>query len=596
MDYPQEPWESRSLGGVSRNTTSSPPGPKSTLSGSCRVHCCFIDNLVGAVQEKVSPAFSARSRFHSFNAMVSSSDLGSTLYFAIALAIYPLITQAGTYTLQSADADLLYNAQLQYCPQSCQFVGSDTASWTSYSNLAEMALCAETMLFSLNVHNLVSNPHTNVRIRACSTSSNGPHGMTVGQFRGTYLNTSDPDSMLLEKANDQLTGAQQLANSLTLRPTITSSSTGKRACGGAEMTTTVQLEIAWVGGGPERPARLADAASRLAKYFRDSKDCGQSIMFAYADGFVLGALAQGDFDKGSASQIIMKFGTGMTSSGFLASPSQFMIQTCGGENHDNDTMSPGRHFSLFADSMGNISAVQDAISTWVNGGCLDGTSFSGGHNTESTIVTIKVSEFEDSNTANITRNGTLVPRIVNIKKSPSSKLQVRANCRDIQVQSGDSCAKLASDCGISGADFMKYNKKENLCSTLMPKQYVCCNAGDLPDHTPQPNADGTCFSHAVQKGEGCWSIGEAFGINQKRIEDSNKKTWAWAGCDHLQEKQVICLSKGDPPSKSSEVEVKIAEDRTVEDQSLILYYSARRRSERPMWPPSCPYETPVKLG
>jgi len=51
----------------------------------------------------------------------------------------------------------------------------------------------------------------------------------------------------------------------------------------------------------------------------------------------------------------------------------------------------------------------------------------------------------------------------------------------------------------------------------------------------------------VQANDGCWAIGDSFGIDQKRIEQVNTKTWGWAGCDRLQQGQVICLSSGSPP-------------------------------------------------
>ncbi|KAI8261295.1 hypothetical protein K4K58_001428 [Colletotrichum sp. SAR11_239] len=65
--------------------------------------------------------------------------------------------------------------------------------------------------------------------------------------------------------------------------------------------------------------------------------------------------------------------------------------------------------------------------------------------------------------------------------------------------------------------------------------------------SPQPNPDGTCNWYKVQSEDGCWSIGESFGIDQKRIEEVNKKTWGWAGCSRLQKSQRICLSPGTPP-------------------------------------------------
>ncbi|KAI0538565.1 hypothetical protein GGR58DRAFT_512988 [Xylaria digitata] len=129
-----------------------------------------------------------------------------------------------------------------------------------------------------------------------------------------------------------------------------------------------------------------------------------------------------------------------------------------------------------------------------------------------------------------------------------SLLEQRADCTAIQVVSGDSCASLSSRCGIGGNDFVKYNPKDNLCATLMPKQWVCCSTGSLPDKTPQPQADGTCATHTVAPNDGCWAIADNYGIKESDIERyNNKTTWGWAGCDRLQPGQIICLSKGNTP-------------------------------------------------
>jgi GH18 family chitinase len=99
-----------------------------------------------------------------------------------------------------------------------------------------------------------------------------------------------------------------------------------------------------------------------------------------------------------------------------------------------------------------------------------------------------------------------------------------------------------------GHDLMRYNKKDNFCSSLLPKQYVCCSDGDLQDHRPQPTSGGDCQVYPVGGGEGCWDIADKFGITKQEIEDFNKKTWGWPGCDgNIQLHQLICISKGNPP-------------------------------------------------
>ncbi|KAL2132723.1 hypothetical protein VTI74DRAFT_3433 [Chaetomium olivicolor] len=124
-------------------------------------------------------------------------------------------------------------------------------------------------------------------------------------------------------------------------------------------------------------------------------------------------------------------------------------------------------------------------------------------------------------------------------------LQARANCRTVQVASGDGCAELAVKCGSSGADFTKYNP--GICSSLKLKQYVCCSSGSLPDFRPKPNADGSCFSYKVQTGDNCANLGAEYGLTIEEIEGFNKNTWGWSGCKLLFAETIMCLSTGKPP-------------------------------------------------
>jgi GH18 family chitinase len=126
-------------------------------------------------------------------------------------------------------------------------------------------------------------------------------------------------------------------------------------------------------------------------------------------------------------------------------------------------------------------------------------------------------------------------------------LHGRAECRTVQVVSGDSCAALATRCGISGADFTKYNPGSTFCSTLRPGQHVCCSSGDLPDFRPQPNEDGSCYSYQVKANDNCADLAAAYSLTLDDIEEFNKKTWGWGGCKLLYLGTIMCLSKGTPP-------------------------------------------------
>ena len=170
-------------------------------------------------------------------------------------------------------------------------------------------------------------------------------------------------------------------------------------------------------------------------------------------------------------------------------PARYAVQTAGAPAQNGSTAQAqfDTRLGFFADLTGNVSSVKSFLADYINnfGEGIDLQDMEGGEAPVLTSVTILGSPIA----SNITTSGRSV--------------QPRALCRDIQVIKDDSCASLASRCGISGSDFTKFNSKtNNLCATLKPKQYVCCSSGDLPDHTPQPTADGTCFTYEVKADDG----------------------------------------------------------------------------------------------
>lgn len=302
-------------------------------------------------------------------------------------------------------------------------------------------------------------------------------------------------------------------------------------------TAPLNVEVHQFGAAENvTPAHLLETTSQLAKYFTESKACGQSIMFARTEKTIIGGFVSGETSNEGASRLIQDIGSRLASSNAI--PRTFFVQTHGSNQTGSDAV--GIHLGMYGDLGGNLLAVQDAVRKWVNGEHLDGSPVR-----EVMELPILASPFDSI--ANVTNSTYSQPHVLFQRRAP---IESRATCRDIQVFGGDSCGSLASKCGISGSDFTKYNNNtKNFCSTLKPKQWVCCSAGSLPDHRPQPNKDGTCNTYHVQDGDGCWSIADAFGISQDDIEKYNKKTWGWGGCKYLQKEANICLSKGDPPSK-----------------------------------------------
>ncbi|KAL7944577.1 glycoside hydrolase family 18 protein [Trichoderma barbatum] len=115
------------------------------------------------------------------------------------------------------------------------------------------------------------------------------------------------------------------------------------------------------------------------------------------------------------------------------------------------------------------------------------------------------------------------------------------------IGAGDTCAALASECGITAAQFTQYNPSSTLCSKLTPGQHVCCSSGTLPDFKPKPDNKGNCYAYYVKTGDSCASIGAAYDLTNDEIESFNKKTWGWNGCQKLFADYNICLSTGYPP-------------------------------------------------
>ncbi|KAL6859303.1 hypothetical protein J3F83DRAFT_749678 [Trichoderma novae-zelandiae] len=73
------------------------------------------------------------------------------------------------------------------------------------------------------------------------------------------------------------------------------------------------------------------------------------------------------------------------------------------------------------------------------------------------------------------------------------------------------------------------NLSSTLCSTLQPKQPVCCSAGTLPSLAHQPSANCTCATYTVKNGDCCDLIALNNYITTTNIKSWSKQTWGWTG-------------------------------------------------------------------
>ncbi|KAH7028766.1 uncharacterized protein B0I36DRAFT_349766 [Microdochium trichocladiopsis] len=486
-------------------------------------------------------------------------------------------------TVLAADVDvvtpLLHNVQLQYCPQACEFAGPDPAGWTTYHSMTELELCQESpVLFVLAID--ADPEHT--RIKACSTLSAGPQ-MQVGAFYGLLNNNvtaqPSPEIIMSELAlgSGDEEGGREGANARMARIMAARADISGAVCGLAKThRATLEIKTQWwstssqhgtVGTSASSGGGIADALAKLQRHWASGDaGCGYSVMFARSGASVATVIAGGDLVNSGVADLIDNI-AGLHDDG---GNGRLAAQACGpppADEAEDSTASLARiffdtRFGLFADEGGDVAFLQDSVKRYMRSqqDCIDFAGVVSGSDTSLRSVTVL------GDALDLELEPVLAPALASGAPSAHHRhgrhgpgmahthqhqaLHRRATCRDTQVVSGDTCPKLAARCGITSKEFMVYNGLRNstdFCNNLAVKQYVCCSAGDLPDHTPQPNADGTCQTYTLAMGDGCWAIGDKFGVTEAWIEEVNARTFGFAGCGKLARAQVICISKGDPP-------------------------------------------------
>ncbi|KAK4861521.1 hypothetical protein LT330_003556 [Penicillium expansum] len=250
--------------------------------------------------------------------------------------------------------------------------------------------------------------------------------------------------------------------------------------------------------------------------------CNETIKYFYSGDVIVGVYAgSGLAGQGVLSTVLEKLSTRIKDDGSVAE--SWSVEMC-------SNSSARYSLSVLVNTKGEFGAVQRGLQASKNGTCFSTETEIAASDWE-TVTYLAASASSITSTAN-----------------PNKLTSYRATaCRTIQVVSGDSCASLATQCGITAAQFTKYNSDPSLCSGLTPGKHVCCSPGTLPDFTPKPSADGYCYSYLVKSGDSCASLAAANDLTNAKIESFNKKTWGWNGCEKLFAKYKICLSTGYPP-------------------------------------------------
>lgn len=289
------------------------------------------------------------------------------------------------------------------------------------------------------------------------------------------------------------------------------------------VTTSVSMQmVSWksTSSASQTSDSISRAVNAVQNHVSAASNCGEPLItFSRDDDTIVGVYMGSRVDSVTATEASVNMINATSTAADV-----LVVQSCGSGLDASDT------FGIIIGNAGGFDTVQAALQTWANATCLAGYDASTATNTTVGIIPTRVSTADGGDT------------------SASAVVKPRDDaCSYVQVVSGDSCASLADECGITSAELYEYNTASDLCSTLAIGEVICCSAGTAPDLSPQENADGTCASYTVQSGDYCALVASDHYITVDDIEDWNAETWGWSGCDNLQLGAVICLSTGDPP-------------------------------------------------
>ncbi|KAH8901623.1 hypothetical protein GQ53DRAFT_851577 [Thozetella sp. PMI_491] len=404
------------------------------------------------------------------------------------------------------DVPETYYTQLHPCPRSCT-EKKTPREWELYSSVERLQHCDQPMLVDFAVFNPLDDPKTGVMLKACTLGNNANTTVNAlfkpakapATISTKFRRRNEPSSECLKFGNETKADFELQRSGDTV------------ASAGDSLLAILQ--------GAEQAVQ-------------DAAFCGRSMLFGYSNGTAMGLYLSNSVGKATVASAIDGLIHEIKENGGSAAMTAQLCQGINGRDNNQGVVG----VSIHAEGAKSLAAVQKDVASWAQGNC---SSDLGGSKSKLTGVSVWENGSGILGNTTIT-NGTMVSRRV------LHELHRRGDCTTATVQGGDSCGSMATKCGISGADFMKYNPADNFCSTLMPNQKVCCSAGTIP--TPKQYDNGTCFTYFVQGGDTCSSIALSNGLTPANIEKFNDgKTWAWIDCPSLQAGINICLSDGTPP-------------------------------------------------
>lgn len=270
----------------------------------------------------------------------------------------------------------------------------------------------------------------------------------------------------------------------------------------SDTSETATVEVVWSGTGQSQRADDAVAVAQYASSQTSPLSCGlndRTSTFAYLNDVFIGVWTGPMVDKQTTVNLLDQVISGLKNE---VEGSLQLSQVCGSNRAADYTVGVAVAIPESVADLTALAQVQNAVKTWSMGNCVAA----------------------DPSSSKTSKSTLEVHQLALASPSDRRDLDPRANCRTIVVAQGDSRGSLAKKCGISGANFTKYNPKKNLCSTLAAKQRVCCSSGTLPNYAPKPQSDGVCATYLVKKGDTCADLAASYTVTVTQIENWNKKT------------------------------------------------------------------------
>ncbi|GAB1317774.1 chitinase [Madurella fahalii] len=406
-----------------------------------------------------------------------------------------------------------YDPDQHDCPLPCVDY-ANMHSWTPYISVDRLRRCEEPMLLQLSVTQPLDDPASAILIRSCTLGSRPPSGSVSFTLRKPLMGNPKKSEGLFRPKLDSA-------------PACVAAAT--------EVPGNVQMVVSTDSGtGTDRD--VSSLLEGIEEFFGARDNCDENFVFAWHKQTVASVHIGAALGKPTVASVIRALAGRLRTESSVSN--RTIVQLCASERQ------PERIFGIAIDTTGDLAALQRTALAWSKGSCAIGGDLKAAPD----LTGLKIFEATGPTVDGI--NSTFsTTRFSRRSQSWGSQLDKRATCRYIRVIPGDSCGALVSRCGISAADFYKYNPKANLCATLRPDDFVCCSPGDLyKPESPKPSPDGTCATHLIQNGDSCDSLAKRYHVTVGDLERWNKgKTWAWTECREMLLGYNMCVSNGYAP-------------------------------------------------